>query len=90
MTTKTKIIFTKHAEDKFAVLLRHKVKLSRSFVIKTVREPELIDRSRLPLLIAQRRFDANRVLRVVYKKEEDRLKIITFYPGRRSQYEKNR
>lgn len=83
------IRFTKHATAKFLVLRRHGVRISKFEVIATVRNPEVIDYRRLPLLIAQKSFDAERVLRVVYKIERKTLIIITFYPGRKSQYEKN-
>ena len=82
------VIFTKHAENKFEILKRHKFPISKKRVINTVENPELIDKSRLPLLIAQRKIDRNHVLRVVYKKEFGVIKIVTFYPGRRTQYEK--
>ncbi|MEK7197955.1 MAG: DUF4258 domain-containing protein [Patescibacteria group bacterium] len=82
------IIFTKHAENKFEILKRHKFFITKKWVLETIEKPELIDKSRLPLLIAQRKIDTNRVLRVVYKKEFEVIKIITFYPGRRKQYEK--
>jgi len=39
-------------------------------------------------LIAQRKIDRDYVLRVVYKQEFGIIKVITFYPGRRKQYEK--
>jgi len=81
------IIFTKHARDKFEVLKRHKFLISKQQVVKTVEYPDLIDESRLPLLIAQRKIDRNYVLRVVYKYEFGIIKIITFYPGRKKQYE---
>ena len=82
------IIFTKHAKDKFEVFKRHKFLITGKQVLKTIENPDLIDESRLPLLIAQRKIDRTRVLRVVYKKEFSVIKIITFYPGRRKQYEK--
>ncbi len=82
------IIFTKHAENKFEILKKHKFLITKMQVLKTVEKPELIDKSRPPLLIAQRKIDRNRVLRVVYKKEFGVIKIITFYPGKRKQYEK--
>ena len=84
------IIFTKHAESKFEILKRHGFLISKNQIIKTVEKPELIDKSRHPLLIAQRKIDKDRVLRVVYKKEFGVIKIITFYPGRRKQYEKQK
>lgn len=82
------IYFTKHAEEKFAILEKHKISLSKKQIIETVLVPDKIDGSRQPLLIAQRYLDDRHVLRVVYKQEESLIKIITFYPGRRSQYEK--
>ena len=82
------IIFTKHAENKFEILKNHKFLITKRRVLETIEKPELIDRSRLPLLIAQRKIDGNRVLRVVYKKEFEVIKIITFYPGKRKQYKK--
>ena len=57
-------------------------------VIYAVEKPDRIDYRRLPLLIAQKEFDKTRVLRVVYRKEEEIIVVITFYPGRKSQYEK--
>jgi len=82
------IVFTRHANEKFVVLARHNVTISRRKVISTVQKADLIDYVRLPLLIAQSNLDRNHVLRVVYKKETNAIKIITFYPGRKSQYEK--
>lgn len=82
------IIFTKHAEYKFIILKRHKFLISKKQVIKTIECPDLIDRSRPFLLIAQRKIDRDYVLRVVYKQEFGIIKVITFYPGRRRQYEK--
>lgn len=82
------IRFTKHASEKFVILRRHGIVLSESMVIRTITTPEVIDRSRLPLKIAQCNFDKTRVLRVVYKEVNDDVLIITFYPGRKTQYEK--
>ena len=80
--------FTKHAEEKFAVLKQHGLIISRTKVTETVLQPARVDlMSRSPLRIAQSDFDARRVLRVVYKVERDILVVITFYPGRKSQYE---
>ena len=81
------IYFTKHAQDKFDILEKHKFFVSKEQVIEAIENPEEIDRSRLPLLIAQKKFDKLHVLRVVYKQEESLIKIITFYPGRSKQYE---
>ena len=83
-----KIVFTKHAEEKFSVLRRHGIRISKKQVLKIISAPELVDHAKLPLLIAQSSFDTTRVLRVVYKIEQNAIVVITFYPGRKSQYEK--
>lgn len=82
------IHFTKHAQEKFEILKRHGFLISKNAVIKVIRSPELIDHSRAPLKIVQQRFDKEHVLRVVYKEEGGVKVIITFYPGRKTQYEK--
>lgn len=80
--------FTAHALRKFSVLRQHGFLVSKGQVVKAVEEPNRMDYSRLPLLIAQVGFDKRRVLRVVYRIEQSTKVIITFYPGRKSQYEK--
>ena len=82
-------MFTKHAREKFVILARHGVRVTEKIVRDAIERPKKIDCSRLPLLIAQIAFDERRVLRVVYRQEGAVQTIITFYPGRRSQYEKN-
>ena len=86
-----KIIFTKHAEKKFGVLREHKCVFAREQVIEVLHKPDSTDVfSRAPLYVAQKGLDKRRVLRVVYRKEENHIIVITFYPGRRKQYEKNK
>ncbi|MFC1612827.1 DUF4258 domain-containing protein [Patescibacteria group bacterium] len=81
------IVFTKHSLDKFDILRNHNFVISKSDVLETLEKSDFIDYSRLPLLIAQRKIDETHVLRVVYKKENRNIKIITFYPGRIKKYE---
>ena len=80
------VVFTKHAEEKFAILKRHRFPVKREQVLRALEKPDCIDRSRLPLLIAQIAIDDAHVLRVVYKQEGTAKKVITFYPGRSTQY----
>ncbi|MEK7618419.1 MAG: DUF4258 domain-containing protein [Patescibacteria group bacterium] len=79
--------FTKHAREKFKILANHK--FSEEQIDDAVKNPDFIDYDRLPLFIAQKRLDNNHVLRVVYKVQKSTKIIITFYPGRRKQYEKS-
>ncbi len=85
-----RIRFTKHAREKFAVLRRHGFVVARKRVVEALRNPERIDTNRLPLLIAQCTLTAAHVLRIVYREERDIIIVITFYPGRKSQYEKDK
>jgi hypothetical protein len=82
------IRFTKHALDKFGLLKKHKFIISEKKVLEALSNPDVIDYSRLPLLIAQKKFDSTHVLRVVYKEERGDMKVITFYPGRLKNYGK--
>lgn len=47
------IRFTKHAEEKFDILKKHGVAVSRDRVIVTIEHPDFVERSRYPLLIVQ-------------------------------------
>jgi len=80
--------FTRHAREKFAILKGHKFSLSKDQVIDAVVNPDVLDRSRAPLLIAQKKISSTHVLRVVFRQENQNTIIITFYPGRRKDHEK--
>jgi len=85
-----RIVFTKHAEDKFSVLRKYGVLISRRKVIETVESPELVDHSRRPLVIFQSVLNKSHVLRVVCRRTIDGVLIITFYPGKKSQYDEKK
>lgn len=80
--------FTKHALEKFEILKKRGFYVSKRAVIQAVERPDSLDYSRYPLKIAQTDFDKMRVLRVVYKEMGGTKLVITFYPGRKTQYEK--
>ncbi len=82
------IVFTKHGKEKFDILEKHDVSISRERVKEVLQSPDHIDRSRYPLLIAQGPLDSAHVLRIVYRRESDSVIVITFYPGRISHYGK--
>ena len=83
-----KVRFTKHAQDKFILLERHGVLVTEAQVLTVLQNPDMLDsESRAPLIVAQGPFDERRVLRVVYRVEYATMVVVTFYPGRRSQYE---
>ena len=81
------IIFTAHALEKFDILRRHGVDISQTRVREIILAPEQTDRDALGNPIAQGRLDETHILRVVYRIEENKRIVITFYPGRRRRYE---
>jgi hypothetical protein len=82
------IRFSDHARLKMEVLASHAVSIDRDFIVETVRSPDKIAIEE-DKFIAQKRWDENLVLRVVYREFNAFILIITLYPGRRSRYEKD-
>lgn len=80
------IRFTRHAREKFAVLARHGFVVTEAQVVEALTLPDRVDTDRDPP-VAQRGLDDTHVLRVVFRAEGDDRVVVTFYPGRRRQYE---
>ncbi len=81
------IRFSDHALEKFNDPQLVKFSISREMAEQVVRSPEQEDHvSRPGQIIAQRLFDGVHVLRVVYKREFNYVRIITLYVGRKKQY----
>jgi hypothetical protein len=81
------IVFSLHALQKFDILRRHGIEVSQARVSEIVISPEQTDHDSLGNPIAQGRLDDTHVLRVVYRIQENKRIVITFYPGRRERYE---
>jgi hypothetical protein len=82
-----RIVYGTHAEEKFEILKTHGFVLSKRQVRETLRSPEKIDEGFRGRKIAQRRISKTHVLRVVYEEKQKEIRVVTFYPGRRSRYE---
>lgn len=80
------IRFMNHAREKFAILSRHDFHLTEADVIETLTDLDQIEIDRYPP-IAQKVISDRHVLRVVFRREDGDMVVITFYPGRRRQYE---
>ncbi len=74
------IFFTAYAHKKFVMLERHGVLVSREEVTATAESPDAVDDTRKPLIFARKKLRDERTMCVVYKKEEELKRIITFYP----------
>jgi uncharacterized DUF497 family protein len=83
------ISFTNHCLEKIEILRKHKINVDKETISNTVLEPERIEEGYNDRKIAQKLFDENHVIRVVYEESDNNLRIITVYPGRRKRYEKD-
>lgn len=68
------IYFTKYAEQKFDILNKHKVYFTREQIEDTVKLPDKVEKKGKYL---GARKDG---VKVVYKKENGVMKVVTFYP----------
>ncbi len=74
------IEFSMHSLEKIGLLKSHGIAVSKELIENVVRNPDRIDTGYKGRLIAQNKFDDT---------HDDRIYIITVYPGRRSRYEKD-
>jgi hypothetical protein len=82
-----KIVFGDHAQEKFALLRRHGFAVPKRHVRETVQKPEKVEAGYGGRKVAQRGITERHVLRVVYEEGPEDIRVVTFYPGRRSRYE---
>lgn len=66
--------FTSYAEKKFEILNRHKVFFTREQIEDTVGAPEKVNKK------GKFYFAQKDGVKVVYQKDEEIIKILTFYP----------
>lgn len=80
-------MFTKHVIDKLRNLKISRVKITRKLILSTIEYPEDVNSEEdYPNLIASAKLDVDRVIRVVYRIEDGRIVIITFYPAKKGRY----
>jgi uncharacterized DUF497 family protein len=81
------IIFSSHAQNKFAILRQHRFDVSKDTILLTLERPDKVECGYKDRKIAQKVIDESHVTRVVFEERRDMLRVITFYPGRRVRYE---
>lgn len=84
-----KIVFSQHALYKIDILRRHRIFVDEKLIENAVVNPDKIESGYKGRSVAQKTLDENHVMRIVYVENEESLRIITMYPGRRKRYEKN-
>ena len=68
------IYFTKYAEQKFEILNKHKVYFTREQIENVIKLPESLKKKEKLFLAC------SEGICVVYRKEGDIIKVLTFYP----------
>lgn len=80
-----KIKFTKHASEKFEFLRRYGFLVTEEHVRDTIAHPIRVERRNGQTLVI-RLLDNEYALRVVYKRTNDNIVVVTFYPVRRERF----
>ncbi|MBU4457238.1 MAG: DUF4258 domain-containing protein [Candidatus Omnitrophica bacterium] len=82
-----KIIFCTHAENKFRILAKHGLKIAKTQILDAINNAESIVEGERSRKIAQRPFNSEYLLRVIFEETDELITVITFYPAKRSRYE---
>lgn len=84
-----KIIYTKHAKNKFNHPSVIKFNITSKDIKKAILHPDhYTENNELKVKIILRKLTWGYVLRIIYTEINDIITIVTFYPARRGRYEK--
>lgn len=87
MKTTMKIVYTRHALEKFVVLEKQDWKITKNKISRTVRKPKWRGVSRFGQKTVMSLVDMEHIIRVVFDEEDGIIKVITFHIARRGKYE---
>ena len=82
-----KIIFSIHAEDKFDLLKRYGWRITKTQIRDAIKQPKWKGESKFGQKTGMILVDESHILRVIFNKEGDIIKVITFHIARRGKYE---
>ncbi|MBI4991379.1 DUF4258 domain-containing protein [Candidatus Gottesmanbacteria bacterium] len=82
-----KFIYTSHAEEKLTEREPKKLGIDKRKIQEIVQNPEVIDESDKPVLMAIGELDNDHSLCVIYRYIQERILIITFFPAKKGRYE---
>jgi len=82
------IRWSEHAQLKLDILNQRGIKISAELIAEIIQSPNRQSEEENKKIV-QSPITDNLVLRVVYREFSDFILIITFYPGKRSRYEKD-
>ena len=78
------IIISKHAKERIKTY-----DLIEKTVIESIKNPDHVSEGHSGTLIAHKSVNEH-LLRIVYEKEENRIKVITVYPAKKGRYLKRK
>jgi hypothetical protein len=84
-----KITFSPHCLLKLKILEVHGLSFSLEFIEPALATPDLVEKGHKGRNVAQKGFNRELVLRIVYEENAENFFVITVYPGKKSRYEKN-
>lgn len=82
-----KIIYTKHATEKFKELKNEGWVITKAKIEQTIKNPKWKGVTKDGEKTALSLIDEKHILRIVFDKKDDIIKVITFHIGRRGRYE---
>ena len=82
-----RIDFSDHTEEKINLLASRGFSISKNQIVNCLKNPDKLEKGYGNRKIAQKIFDETHVIRVVFEKTKNILRVITVYPGRRKRYE---
>jgi len=81
------VVWTRHAREKLGLLRVRGWIFSREIVEKAIVKPRWLGRTKLGELAAMVPAGKGHVLRVIFNRSGDTIKIITVHPARKGRYE---
>ena len=78
------VIISNHAKDRIKIY-----NLTERFIIKVIKEPDEVIEGYAGTFIAHK-FLNEHLLRIVYSKEKDIIKVITVYPAKKERYRRRK
>ena len=81
------IAYTKHAIEKFEFLKRFDWDITKTNIRQTIEHPRWRGVPRFGQATTMSLLDSKHILRVIFDRDNDILRVITFHPARRGTYE---
>lgn len=82
-----KVVYTKHALEKFSVITKQGFKINKTKIKQIIKKPKWKGATRENQETAISLLDERHILRIILDRKNGIIKVITFHMGRRGKYE---